>query len=366
MGYAERVELYRQIEEVRERPLIIYVTSSRSDGGGGRMGSDVIPMFCEQILRIPTSAHEVDVLIVSEGGDPIVSWRIISMLRERFDNIGVLLPYHAYSAATLLALGADEIIMHPFSNLGPVDPQLHVEKNNEGNREGLDFAAEDLSHFIEFVQADVGITDQEQKERAFELLCKEVGTVPIGAAKRSSNLALSLGEKLLSLHMDDQNKVRAISEALNKSFYHHGYPVGRAEAKKIGLPIIEAPDNLETLIWNIWTDLEEEMRCNEPFNPFEIVMADPVLSQQVGPVPQIQVPANLPPDLLQQVYQQFLQNVHVVPVQPIYYEFFNATVESTRIQSNYRSRIMINAIRNPDLNININVTPMSHGWKIIQ
>ena len=82
--------------------------------------------------------------------------------------------------------------MHPFSNLGPVDPQLHVEKNNEGKREGLDFAAEDLSHFIDFVQSDVGITDQAQKERAFELLFKEVGTVPIGAAKRSSNLAVSI------------------------------------------------------------------------------------------------------------------------------------------------------------------------------
>lgn len=366
MGYAERVELYKQIEEVRKRPLITYVTSSRSDGGGGRMGSDAIPMFCEQIQRLPTTAHGVDVLIVSEGGDPIVSWRIISMLRERFDKIGVLLPYQAYSAATLLALGADEIIMHSFSNLGPVDPQLHVEKNNEGKREGLDFAAEDLSHFIDFVQSDVGITDQAQKERAFELLCKEVGTVPIGAAKRSSNLALSLGEKLLSLHMDDQNKVRAISEALNKSFYHHGYPVGRAEAKKIGLPIIEAPDDLETLIWEVWKDLEGEMKCNEPFNPFEVVMADPTLSQQIGPVPQIQVPANLPPDLLQQIYQQFLQNVPVVPVQPIYYEFFNATIESTRIRSEYRSRIMISAIRNPDLNININVTPISQGWKIIQ
>ena len=44
----------------------------------------------------------------------------------------------------------------------------------------------------------------------------------------------------MHLHMKDQNKVKAISDSLNKSFYHHGYPVGRNEAKTIGLNIIEA------------------------------------------------------------------------------------------------------------------------------
>ena len=63
----------------------------------------------------------MDLLLVSNGGDPVVSWRIISLLRERFKKVGVLLPYQAYSAATLVALGADDIVMHPFSNLGPVE-----------------------------------------------------------------------------------------------------------------------------------------------------------------------------------------------------------------------------------------------------
>lgn len=55
MGYADRVELYKKIEEIRKRPLITYVTSSRQNAAG-MMGSDVIPEFCKQLDEIsPTS-----------------------------------------------------------------------------------------------------------------------------------------------------------------------------------------------------------------------------------------------------------------------------------------------------------------------
>ena len=336
------------------------------------MGGDVIPFICKQIENIPDTCRKVDLLIVSNGGDPIVSWRIMSLLRERFDNVAVLLPYQAYSAATLLTLGADEIIMHPFSNLGPVDPQLTYFKPIPGQSEPqkVAFGAEDLRHYIDFVTKDVGISDQEQKERAFQLVCNEVGAIPIGVAKRSSNLGLSLGEKLLKLHIkDDQNKVRAISESLNKSFYHHGYSVGRKEALEIGLPV-HSDDNpeiheIEDLIWRIWIDIEAEMECNHSFNPFEIVMTDPTLSAQLRPVPQVQLPANLPPQLLQNVLNQVLQQIQTISTLPVEYELFQATLESIRDRSEYRTHGFINAIRLPDMKIKINVTPTLSNWSSI-
>ncbi|MGC9434940.1 MAG: SDH family Clp fold serine proteinase [Methanomicrobiales archaeon] len=364
MTCAERAELYEQIEIERGRPLITYITSSRSNAEG-IIASDVIPEFCRQILKIPQDVKEIDLLVVSRGGDPIVSWRIISLLRERFDRISVLVPYEAFSAATLLALGADEIVMHPFSNLGPVDPQLQIMKNIEGRNEHVHFAAEDLAHFLDFVGKDVGITDQEQKERAFELIAKEVGSIPIGAAKRSSNLALSLGEKLLGLHMDDPNKVKTISEALNKSFYHHGYPVGRKEAKVIGLNVVDPPAELGSLMWQVWEDMEEEMKCREPFTPIDVVMNDPRLSQAIHQVQQLPLPANTPPQLLLQIFQQHFQQIELVSVPPVNCELLQAAVESLRLRSEFRSVRMISAVRSPDLNININVAPIQSGWKTI-
>lgn len=364
MAYADRVKLYEEIERLRGRPLITYVTSHR-ENAGGVMASDVIPEFCKQLNEIPDAEENVDVFIVSMGGDPMVSWRVISLLRERFKKIGALLPYQAYSAATLLALGADEIVMHPYSNLGPVDPQILIVKEREGIHPPRPFGSEDLTHYINFVNQDVGITDQEQKERAFELICNEVGPLQIGIAKRSSNLALSLGRQLLSLHMKDQNKVNTIAESLNKSFYHHGYPVGRTEAKSIGLPVTKPPKELEQLMWDVWQDMEREMQCAQPFNPLEIVLSDPTLAPHIAPVQQIQLPANLPPEISQQVYQQILDQVKVSTLPSIDYEIFQATLESKRLWSKHTTTLKITAIRKPDLNINVNVAPILRGWKTI-
>lgn len=209
MAYSSRIAFYRTIEEYRQRPLIAYVTSSRHNASGV-MSSDVIPHFIKQIREIPKEQQKVDILVVSHGGDPNVPWRIVSILRERFQSVGIMLPYAAYSAATLMALGADEIVMHPFANLGPVDPQLTYRK--PGTEQTINFGSEDLRNFLEFVRSDVGISDQEQITRAFELLCKDVGTVPIGVAKRSTQLSLSMGEKLLSLHIATLESTRCRSE----------------------------------------------------------------------------------------------------------------------------------------------------------
>jgi hypothetical protein len=192
------------------------------------MGGDVISQFAKVLSKIPTDKENIDILIVSNGGDPIVSWRIICMLREKFKKISVLLPWAAYSAATLLALGADEIIMHPFSNLGPVDPQLTTQRKIPGqpagqNIETISFGSEDIRYFLDFVKSDIGISDQAQLQQSFELICKEVGSIPIGAAKRSTQLSLSMSEKLLNLHIKDSSRAKTISETLNSICCGYGF-----------------------------------------------------------------------------------------------------------------------------------------------
>jgi hypothetical protein len=369
MAYKDRKKFYDEIEKERGRPLIVYVTSLRSTTDGrvpvsGQMAQDVIPVFAQQIMEIPKENDEIDVLIVSNGGDPTVSWRLISMLRERFKKIGVLLPYAAYSAATLFALGADEIYMHPFANLGPVDPQLtyHRGQKDKGVMEVIQFGAEDLRHYLDFVKTDVGISDQEQLQRAFEMVCRDVGSIPIGVAKRSSYLAISMGEKLLSLHMKDQNKVKAIAESLNKSFYHHGYPLGRTEAKDIGLAIKEPKPKILELMWKVWSDIEKEMECRKQFDPIQEVLKNPRAASLLAPIPQIQIPANLPQNLLTQAYNQIMQQVSTVQVPPVDFELFQSLLESSRCKSEFKTKGKIFATRLPDMRIATSIIKMPQGW----
>jgi hypothetical protein len=370
MGFAERNALYQMIEAKRNRPVIAYVTSSRPNAQA-QMASDVIQHIAEQVRCVAPEHSAIDLLIVSNGGDPTVAWRIVSVLRERFASVGVLLPFSAFSAATLLALGADEVVMHPFANLGPVDMQLTQRRrvtgpdgHPTGEIEEVTFGSEDVRHFLEFLRADVGITDQGPLERAFELAIRDVGAIAVGSAKRGTNLALSMGEKLLGMHMEDKNQAKAIAESFNSAFYHHGYPVGRREAAEAGLRVIKAEDlELDDALWSVWTDVAAEMEMDTPFDPLIEVMKDSELSQQLTTVPQVNLPAGLPPALAQQAHQQILAQIQVVSHTAIDYDLFLATVESPRCRSEFRQTGKLNAVRLPDMNLQVVAVRTGVGWQ---
>ena len=112
----------------------------------------------------------------------------MSLIRQRVDRVSVLIPQSAYSAATLVALGADEIVMHPNGHLGPVDMQITTW--SEGRRR--DFSTEDITAFLDFVRDELHITDQRHLRRLFEITCRDVGTLGVGFTARSSKLAVRL------------------------------------------------------------------------------------------------------------------------------------------------------------------------------
>lgn len=362
MSYSTRKELLQKISENRGREIITYVTSIRPNMSCNMAGDSIIPVI-EQLERIPEDKKEIDFLIISNGGDPITSLRIMSLLRERFDKIGVLLPYVAYSAATILALGADEIIMHPYSNLGPVDPQLTVSHNNEkGIRENMQFSSEDLRNYVDFIKTDVGITDQQHLVSAVQPLLKEVGTLPIGTAKRSQQLSLTLSEKMLGWHFEDSAKAKAIAKALNSSYYHHGYAVGRKEAQSIGLPITVPNNVLQELLWAIWKDYSEEMKCNKPFDPIREILDDPASNAMISQVPIVNLPANTPPDVANQIIIQHAQNTPVTTRSAIKHRCMIAAIESLSGAKAVFNDINLIFWRNPDVSLGVNCTISSSGW----
>lgn len=367
MGLAERRRLYTELEQARGRPLITYVTSPRP-GQQAMMAADAIPEVLDQLSSLPTDTTKIDVLIVSNGGDPTVAWRMMSLLRDRLQQVSVLVPQAAFSAATLLALGADEIVMHPHGNLGPVDAQISVRRRGAGPQdfEEKRFGSEDLTGFLAFAREEVGLTDQQYLSSVFKAFCNEVGATTVGTAARGARLSLSLGEKLLLMHMKDDadaQKARGIAEALNKEFFHHGYPVGRVEARKLGLKVPEKNDpEVERLMWAIWKDIEGEMRVREQFTLTGELSSNPGAAALFGPIPQLNIPATLPPQVLNQILGQVLQ---AVSVQPVDFEILAAVVESTRLASRFVSRGKILATRMPDMQLAVNPVPTRTGWETV-
>ena len=125
MGYKQRKDLYEEYEKISKKPLISYCVSLRN-GFPSQMETGIFPKLVDVIRKIKsrTNKQEIDFLIISNGGDPLISWKIIQYLKENFKKINILVPYVAFSAATILSLGGDSIEMTSFSNLGPIDSQI--------------------------------------------------------------------------------------------------------------------------------------------------------------------------------------------------------------------------------------------------
>lgn len=365
MSIQSRVNLYSKVEALRERPLMVYVTSPRANAAG-QMGADVIPEICNQIDKLSTTSKSIDLLIVSNGGDAMVAWRTMSILREKFDYISVLVPQTAYSAATLLAIGADEIVMHPFANLGPIDPQIKTHrKRKDGVVEAINFGSEDMEGFLEFAREKVGLSDQTNILEVFKLFCAEAGPIPIGIATRSSQLSHQLGIKMLQNRKrksKDDRAAKSIVDRLNKQFFNHGYALNRREAKEIGLQVVYPPQDLEKAMWDLWCGIAADIKANEPFIEMTIVANDPRMASLFSSPPSLEIPSNTPPQLVQQIWQQALSKVAIAKFPEIEYTIPRAVLESTWHQRMYVEKGKIAPSRGPNGGANITRTPTSSLW----
>ena len=78
----------------------------------------------EDLIYDADPAVDLHLLLNSPGGEGETAIRLVRAAQARCRELTVIIPDHAKSAATLLALGAHHILMSPMSDLGPIDPQF--------------------------------------------------------------------------------------------------------------------------------------------------------------------------------------------------------------------------------------------------
>ncbi len=331
MELSQRIQQYKQIEEMRQRPLIVYVTSTRQNVSA-MMAGDAVREFIDQIDAIPQDQKSVDVLLHSSGGDALTAWKLMSILRERFNHVAILVPFMAFSAATIFSLGADEIVMHPHASLGPIDPQITITTPTGVKH----FSYEDLGAFLRFLSEDAHVTEQVHFSTILDKLFSVVDPVSVGFSKRASELATDVGERLLQTHMtDSENKgqARIIAESLNKSFFAHGDAVSRSRARELRLKIASDNKALESLIWQAYLGIEEYLQLRIPFDYAQHYRAVVGAGSSAGI-----------PNEAQFAYQ-------------------NALVESFRTASEYRTEGVLHGVSDAMGNLQLNATIYQSSWR---
>lgn len=334
MGFAERITLIKKIEELRGSAVLCFLTSLRQNVPA-QISDDAVRVFFDHLLLLPSRPiTKLDLFLCSNGGSGTVPWRLVSLFREYSRSFNVLIPYRSYSAATLIALGADEIIMHPFAELGPIDPTVSNEFNPTEPRTGgrLGISVEDVKAYVTFIKTTVGITHEDELIRAVEALTEKVHPLALGNVERFLTQSRMIARKILRTHMSEteEHTMEEIIENMASKLYFHGHPINRKEAKDdLRLKVnLELPPALETAMWDLYKDFEIEFENQSVFFP----AGD--LAAQAAPPPN--APTQMPlPGNPQMQAQMLMAAAQQAPPVEREYHLNHAMVESARLSSKF-------------------------------
>lgn len=348
----DRSALLERLRSLRDgRVVIAYVTSTRP-GLESMMAMDVVPQIHKHLQAITTPKEEtrIDLFLHTNGGDGTVPWRLVTLLREYSCELTVLVAHHAFSAGTLVALGADRVLMHPMGMLGPIDPTVTTPfnpTNPENPSERLGISVEDVASYIALVRDDVGIRHEDELVQAFTILAQQVNPLALGSVKRSTQQSRMMGDKLLRLHQDkvDPRTIAEVVEKLASSLYYHGHPINRREAvSDLGLSWIEdAPADVASAMWDLQDAYRRDLLLDRHFNPVMEV------AEQFG------LPALPPPPPSGQPPLPAVQEHDLGP-------YTTVCVESAAGLDTFQVTYNVVVLRQWNGETAANITPVKVGW----
>ena len=169
---------------------------------------------------MPSGKSELLLVLESPGGSVEPAYLLSKCCKEYSTKLVVIVPRKAKSAATLIALGADEIHMGVLSQLGPIDPQF----------EGL--PALGLSSAIEHL-ARLCKKYPESSTMFAKYLSNKLDLRTLGYFERVSESATQYAQRLLQGKRLPEGK--SPSKVANQFVYgykDHGFVIDKDEAKE--------------------------------------------------------------------------------------------------------------------------------------
>jgi hypothetical protein len=307
-----RRKYLKKLSERTGRATIVYATAwteNKENLSGAALSVGLVDVqgFMEAVSNV--SEKNVDLFLHSPGGSAEAAEAVMHYLRTRFEHIRVVVPLAAMSAATMMALAADEIVMGAHSQLGPIDPQLTI-RTPEGPRSAPGQAIID-----QFEQAKRECQDP-ANIAAWMPILRGYGPGLLAICENQRNLAEEFATVSLETHMfagdsDAHSKAEGAAKwfADFTSFRSHGRRVDRDAARGQNLKIVdlEADSELQDAMLSVHHAVSHTLAGTGAFKIIEnhhgrafIQQAKPEIVLQ-GPLP-LQ-PAALPPGVTPQQLQ---------------------------------------------------------------
>jgi Serine dehydrogenase proteinase len=240
--------LITALEQVRESRVLCLVYNETL-AEPAQLSFAVLPPF-EHALRDIERTPKLDVFLRCLGGQTEIPWRLVSLLREYTDDLGVIVSKYALSGGCHIAIAGDDLLMTAFSALGSVDPtRKHPLLPKDADGKPIPTSVQDLKHCVEFISEQLG--DQHQSQDLAQIiseLFKYVEPLPLGALEQAYKLARLITEKVLKTRRAplDQAIIDKVVDMLSGKYYSHSFLISRNDVEQdLGLAVIR-PDAAHT------------------------------------------------------------------------------------------------------------------------
>ena len=258
--FARTAPLVERLEQLLGGAFISYWMSSKAS-----MAHDDVAAL-DHVLRQARASGErkrLFLFIRSDGGQGTAALRMTNILRHWADELTALVPSEAASAASMLALGADEIQIGPLGFLSAVDTSIrHALSPLNHLNDRVSVSHDELVRVVRLWR------EQGAEGNPWAKLYEYIHPLAIGAVDRASSLSIKLCTEILSYHFEDQQRAADIARALNSDYPAHGYPITLREAQRLGLPAKPLSPEVEELLISLGQVYAEMgQRADTDFDP---------------------------------------------------------------------------------------------------
>lgn len=237
-----RQQLIREIERTTGNVLLCMVSEH------GQIQRGITTAGIVDLLHNVPHGKPIDLLLNSPGGDIDTAEKIITLIRKRAESepVRVIVPDYAKSAATLIALGANQVVMSHTSELGPIDPQVELTGIN-----GVK-TIHSAQNYVDSYNKHAEKLREEPDDPVARLMLDMLDPVVLEKLKRIMKRSTVIASALLQTAMikDAEKADEAAQQLADTNQWHsHGQMIGHEQCAKIGLEV--SYQNPKSDVWEI-------------------------------------------------------------------------------------------------------------------
>lgn len=294
----------KRVSELSGRPLVVYASACTIPAGKGvpeLLQIDYSDKIGFRSVLENLDGRELDIIIHSPGGFAEPTESIVEEIRHKFDFVRFIVPSYAKSAATMMAMSGDQILMDEDAELGPIDPQMST-------RNGVVAADAIRQQYVKATEAILG--DPKMAQVWFPIL-QMLGPGLLAQCDNAETLAKNLVIAWLTKYMcrADSNcteKAKAVAEYLSnhKEFKSHGRRVKLEQLRRFELAVFNLRDNptFYQAVWELYCMLDIMLTNTPAFKIFYNSANTAMVRNNVQgggiqliPMPQLPQPLKLAP-----------------------------------------------------------------------